>query len=127
MDRFDKKFNEVDYIINTPVHHKQQCLRHINMLKLYQNREEGSKSIFVSANVVEGERGLIEFGLRSTKSEILNNLKGKLDHLSAEEPVQMELLLLEFKKVFHDVSSITTCSYHDVDVGDATPVKQHPY
>ena len=39
----------------------------------------------------------------------------------------MEQLLLEFKKVFNDVPSITTCSYHDVDVGDAAPVKQHPY
>ena len=29
----------------------------------------------------------------------------------------MEQLLLEFKKVFSDVPSITTCSYHDVDVG----------
>ena len=39
----------------------------------------------------------------------------------------MKQLLLEFEKVFSDVPSIATCSYHDVDVGDAAPVKQHPY
>ena len=62
-----------------------------------------------------------------TNSEILNNLKGKLDHLSAEEQVQIKQLLLEFQKVLCDVPSITTCSYHDVDVWDTAPVKQHPY
>ena len=61
------------------------------MLKLYQNRkEEGSKSTLVAVHVVEGERGLIEFGPRLTNSEILNNPKVKLDHLLAEEQVQME-------------------------------------
>ena len=62
-----------------------------------------------------------------TNSEILNNLKGKLNRLSAEEQVQMEQLLLEFKKVSNNVPRITTCNYHDVDVGDAALVKQHPY
>ena len=78
-------------------------------------------------HVVEGEKGLIEFGPKLTNLEILNNLKGKLYHFSAEEQVQMEQLLLEFKKVFRGVPSITTCSYHNVDVGDSTQVKQHLY
>jgi len=29
--------------------------------------------------------------------------------------------------LFPDVPNRTTIAYHDVDVGDATPVKQHPY
>ena len=62
-----------------------------------------------------------------TNSEILNNLKGKLDHLSAEEQVQIKRLLLEFQKVFCDVPSITTCTYHDVDVWDTAPGQHHPY
>ena len=29
--------------------------------------------------------------------------------------------------MFGDVPSVTTCSYHDVDVGKAAPIQQHPY
>jgi len=54
--------------------------------------------------------------------EILDNLNVKLGHL-----IEMELLLLSFKKVFGDIPNRTTCCYHDVNVGDSTPVKQHPY
>jgi len=39
----------------------------------------------------------------------------------------MEHLLLSFKKVFGNMPSRTTCCYHDVDVGDSPPVKQHLY
>ena len=58
----DKKLNEVNYFINTLECCKQQCLCHINMLKLYQNREKGSKNILVATHVVVWERGWIEFG-----------------------------------------------------------------
>ena len=39
----------------------------------------------------------------------------------------MKQLFLKFHRVFSDVPSVTTCSYHDVDVGKATPIRQHPY
>ena len=55
-----RKVNEVDYIIDTPGHRKQQCLCHINMLKLYKRRNNNvtvSKSCAtVTAVHVEGER-----------------------------------------------------------------------
>ena len=54
----DKKLNEVNYIINTPAHHKQQHWCHTNVLKLYQKRKKGLKSTLVAAHVVArgGER-----------------------------------------------------------------------
>ena len=96
------------------------------MLKLYR-RTEIRKGALVATAVVEGERDLIEHSPRLSNSMILKDLTGKLGHLSAEEQGEMEQLLLKFQKVFSDVPSITTCSSHDVDVGEATPVKQHPY
>ena len=35
-------------------------------------------------------------------------------------------LLQEFKHLFSDVPTRTEQIYHDADVGDASPVKQHP-
>ena len=34
---------------------------------------------------------------------------------------------MNIKRFFGDVPTQTTATFHDVDVGDATPIKQHPY
>ena len=59
--------------------------------------------------------------------DVLNNLKDKLHHLSASEQEEMTQLMLQFVELFLDVPGMTECVFHDVDVGDATPIKQHPY
>lgn len=98
------------------------------MLKLYHRRKETPKSCATLATtVIEGEKGTTENGPKLSNSETLGNLKVKLGHLSMEEQTEIKLLLLSFKKVFGDIPSHTTCCYHDTDVGDSTPVKQHPY
>ena len=125
-----RKLNDVDYIINTPGRRKQQRLCHINMLKLYEKRNNDvavSRSCAtVTAVHVEGERDREENGPKLSNSEILNNLHIKLSHLTATEKVEIEQLLKEFQQIFGDVPKRTTCIYHDVDVGEASPIKQHP-
>ena len=126
-----RKVNEVDYIIDTPGRRKQQRLCHINMLKLYKRRNNNntvSKSCATVTTVhVEGERDREKNGPKLSNSEILKNLDTKLSHLTTTEKVEMEQLLKEFQQVFGDVPKRTTCIYHDVDVGEASPIKQHPY
>ena len=126
-----KKLNDVDYIINTPGRRKQQRLCHINMIKLYQRRSHNnpiSKSCAaIATTLVEGERNRAENGPKLSNSEILKNLGTKLNHLTTEEKAEMEQLLKEFKQVFSDVPKCTTCVCHDVKVGEANPIKQHPY
>ena len=125
-----RKLNAVNYIIDTPGRRKQQRLCHINMLKLYKRRNNDvalSKSCAtVAAARVEGERDR-EKGPKLSNSEILKNLDTKLSHLTATEKVEIEQLLKEFQQVFGDMPKRTTCIYHDVDVGEASPIKQHPY
>ena len=126
-----KKLNDVDYIIDTPGRRKQQRLCHINMMKLYQRRSHNdtiSKSCAaIATTLVEGERDRAENGPKFSNSEILKNLGTKLNHLTTEEKAEMEQLLKEFKQVFSDVPKCTTCVCHDVKVGEANPIKQHPY
>jgi len=50
-----------------------------------------------------------------------------MQHLSASRQAQLSLLLNEFIDVFPDVPTQTTVTLHDVEVGDAHPIKQHPY
>jgi len=54
-------------------------------------------------------------------------LKDKLCHLLASEQEEMSQLILQFGQLFPDVPGKTECVFHDVDVGDATHIKQHPY
>ena len=39
----------------------------------------------------------------------------------------MKQLIYEYKHLFPDIPTRTHKIYHDVDVGDTTPIKQHPY
>ena len=47
--------------------------------------------------------------------------------LSYDKQRDLEGLLIGFKHLFPDVPGCTDCVYYDVDVGTATPCKQHPY
>ena len=79
------------------------------------------------AGRVERQRGIEENGPKLSNSKVLENLDAKLSNLTATEKLEIKQLLKEFQQVFSDVSKCTTCTHHDVDVGEATPVKQHPY
>ena len=64
---------------------------------------------------------------RHTNTDVLRNLNSKLSHLLESQHQDLEKLLLEFEHLFPDVSTRTDQIYHDVDVGNADPIKQHPY
>jgi len=40
---------------------------------------------------------------------------------------QLKSLIREFSSIFPDTPGRTQAAYHDVDVGQAQPVKEHPY
>jgi len=54
-------------------------------------------------------------------------MKDKLHHLLVLERDTIIQLILEFTEPFPDVSSRAEFVHHDVDVGKATHIKQHPY
>ena len=64
---------------------------------------------------------------RLNNSDILNNLDSKLGHLNPEERDQLAQLIFDYKHLFPDVPSKTDKIFHDVDIGDSMPIKQHPY
>jgi len=65
--------------------------------------------------------------VRLTNSEWLSQIDQKLSHLQPDQRRQMKQLIEEFACLFPDTPSATHLIQHDVDVGDAKPVKQHPY
>ena len=60
-------------------------------------------------------------------SQILQDLDTKLSHLEPRQQEQMKELIIKYQHVFPDVPKRIYMTSHDVDVGDANPIKQHPY
>lgn len=108
---------------------------HINMLKPYYARdqpEEYVRSVSLVAPVLlnneDEDVGIIPaLGESLQNSNVLNNLQTFLGHLSGYQRESIIKLINNFPSIFSDVPSCTNVLFHDIDVGDAAPVKQHPY
>ncbi|KAL5015543.1 hypothetical protein ScPMuIL_007374, partial [Solemya velum] len=141
----EKKVDDVNYIVQTAGRRKKTQLCHVNMLKKYVDREESktSQPIATLASVpsqsestadickLDLDGGVqdvgLDCGVKLRNSDVLANLDKKLCHLSEKERNELKDLILEYKHLFPDTPGKTDVIYHDVDVGDALPVKQHPY
>uniref|UniRef100_A0A3B3R2R2 Gypsy retrotransposon integrase-like protein 1 n=1 Tax=Paramormyrops kingsleyae TaxID=1676925 RepID=A0A3B3R2R2_9TELE len=139
-----RKVSEVNYFIKTPLRRKPTQLCHVNLLKPYFARESKlagyepgeAKSVCLASvlptfdTVVSEETALSEevFMLgRFKNSEALKNLESTLVHLSPQARVELIALINEFPAIFGDTPTQTHLLEHDIDVGDASPIKQRFY
>ncbi len=60
-------------------------------------------------------------------SEVLLTLPSQLSYLSKEQQQDITKLLESFPSLFNDVPPGTSVIAHDINVGSASPVKQHAY
>ena len=74
----------------------------------------------------EVEEDILDTTIVLKNSDVLWNLKDKQHHLLASEQDTIIKLILEFTELFPDMPGRAECVHHDVDVGRATPIKQHP-
>ena len=102
------------------------------MLKPYHERTKVEQFCSVASSdneTVEELDNLFELSA-STKlsnSDILRQFDAKLTHLQPSQQEDIRELIREYGHLFPDVPSRTTLIAYDVNVGDAQPVKQHPY
>ncbi len=64
---------------------------------------------------------------RLSNSVILKDLDVHLSHLTPNQRKDIVVLMEDSCSLFCDIPSQTTVLQHDIDVGDAQPIKQHPY
>ncbi|XP_066941426.1 uncharacterized protein [Macrobrachium rosenbergii] len=141
-----KKVNNVNFLVETPDRRKPHQLVHINMMKTFHEREkvrpiaalQDCRSDFVSNNAFSDEPNndcfsedrdvyLKDSEWLAGNVEALENLPQMLSHLGKDEQQSLRNLVLKYRDLFSNVPGKTTILQHDVDVGDATPVKQAPY
>ncbi len=86
-------------------------------------------TVGVVANYSMEEDGLMNSAVpvsstRLKNSAILQNLPHFLSHLTDEHSKDLNKLLYAFPTLFSDVPCRTTVCVQNIDVGDATPIKQ---
>ena len=70
---------------------------------------------------------VLEQPTRLKNSDTLANIDSKLIHVSDKQREELKTLVHSYVNLFPDSPNRTTVACHDVDVGDASPIKQHPY
>ncbi|OOY33769.1 hypothetical protein BOV88_13515 [Solemya velum gill symbiont] len=121
-----KKVSDIGYIISTPDRVKKTRFCHINLLKAFAERPQVTPVMFTDSAEFEGADSIVpEPHLKN--SEILKSLDDKLSDLPANQREDIKRLIREFEPIFGDAPTVTNAAELDIDVGDAAPIKQHPY
>ena len=129
------RLSDTDYVISTPERRKKTRVSHVNMLKAYFTREPvtpGIALVVTSSAAPAPEDNFLHRAAdpqtaRLSNSEMLQELPSRLDHLSPGQQQNLLSLVARFPELFGDVPSQTSVLSHDVDVGNARPIKQHAY
>lgn len=135
-----EKLSDTDYTIYTPDRRRKIRVCHINMLKQFVEHGEKpvpSPVLPTVAVVVDAASEAAKDGpavksihspaKRLKNSAILKNLQCFLAHLSKEQSEQIISFIQSYPSLFSDVPGRTSVIQHDIDVGEAPPVKQHSY
>ena len=129
-----KRVGECNYVVSTPERRQKTRLCHINLLKSYVERNsESPVCLIVSAESSEPDGG--EDGpeppepvsARLLNTELLANVSQHLDYLPPEQAQDIVSLIKKHPGLFKDTPGLTNLVSHDVDTGEAAPIKQHPY
>ena len=136
-----KKISDTNYLVRTPGRRKETHVCHERPkpeLVTLNNRlglEGPTHSKDCVGQVAEKEEdtesevrlGNDQQPIKLQNSQILNDLDTKLSHLPSVQRKELAEVITQYREVFPDVPSKTNLIEHDVDVGDSTPIKQHPY
>ena len=147
-----KQTSEVNYIISTPERRKKSQLCHVNLLKPYYSRvvepglangplSEGVQPVALANTVVASppqpvavtereesvtfDQALLYGRLKNT--ETLANLDTLLGHLQQSKRVELAESICRFPGLFGDTPSQTHLVEHDIEVGEAKPIRQRFY
>uniref|UniRef100_A0A674E7Q6 Gypsy retrotransposon integrase-like protein 1 n=1 Tax=Salmo trutta TaxID=8032 RepID=A0A674E7Q6_SALTR len=146
-----RQYTEQNYLVATPERRKAHQLCHINLLKPYYARstetkqwesKEDGKPVLLADTVtsfgssharsvhdeedVPGPDDCVLQG-RLKNSETLDILDNLLNHLPVDERKEMVDLIRKFPELFSDIPTRTNLIEHDIDIGDADPIRQRFY
>ncbi|XP_066982815.1 uncharacterized protein [Macrobrachium rosenbergii] len=131
-----RNLSDVNYEIEAPGSSRKCRIFHINRLKPYVGKcGDPLAIVYEPVSVVvdvppEESDDLVCQVPSDALGENMQNLellKSSLGHLNSNQREEVLNLIYSFSEVFQDAPGRTQVLSHDVDVGDASPVKQSPY
>ncbi|KAL3967153.1 FMS-like tyrosine kinase 1 [Sarotherodon galilaeus] len=142
-----EKLSELNYLIATPDRRKRNQLCHVNLLKPYHVRPlsvglsgslispSTSSPALTACTMAQSVCGGEDVAApddpvllgRLKNSETLQNLEVLLGHLPTDKRAELSELIKSYPTLFRDTPSKTTLIEHDIDVGDAKPIRQRFY
>ncbi|KAJ8353232.1 hypothetical protein SKAU_G00207990 [Synaphobranchus kaupii] len=127
-----RKVGACNYVISTPERRQKTRLCHINLLKLYVERDTANPvgCIVVVPSDREREEGFLApepVGARLDNSRACEQLQEQLKHLLKAQAQDVMALVAAHPSLFRDRPGLTSLVEHDVDTGGVMPMKQHPY
>ncbi|KAL2089275.1 hypothetical protein ACEWY4_013963 [Coilia grayii] len=134
-----KQVGEHNYVLNTPDRRRSTQLCHVNLLKKYHERAHCNTVCNVVKLPAECDgvpvetESLMEVDCRGPISARLQNSAALADlgnlvkHLTPGQQQDMKTLVQSHVALFGDRPGRTSLAVHDVETGNAPPIKQHPY
>uniref|UniRef100_A0A3B5QLU2 Gypsy retrotransposon integrase-like protein 1 n=1 Tax=Xiphophorus maculatus TaxID=8083 RepID=A0A3B5QLU2_XIPMA len=137
-----KQLSDQNYLIATPERRKKQQTVHVNLLKPYHVRDntvlvDDIHPVCISETVTSAGGEWNGDGLpvpdsamltgRLINSEVLKNLDTMLNYLPETQCFELVQLIKSYSDLFADIPSCTHLIEHDIEVGDAQPIKQQFY
>ncbi|XP_068209164.1 uncharacterized protein [Palaemon carinicauda] len=134
--RILRKLSEVNYEIEAPSTRRKCRVFHINRLKSYSYGSVEPKRVPLESVATildyvdyfeEDELCPVSADALNTNFQSLELLESGLKHLEAPQRENILNLIMLFPNSWQDSPGRTSPLEHDVDIGDALPVKQSPY
>ena len=133
-----KKVSDLNYVISTPERRQKTRLCHVNLLKRYVERDTPAQVVLVTQGGLaeveveeDGEEDEVPpvepVSARLKNSSAMADLRAQLSYLSSQQVEDVVQLVGEHMALFQDTPGLTQLVTHDVDTGNAPPIKQHPY
>lgn len=128
----EKRVGDGNYVVSTPDRRTKSRLCDVNLLKPYLERSEQPVIpvvCFASERPeVPNDMATVEpVGAHLGNSKALRNFAEVIGHLTQSQQNEISDIIQEFADLFKDTPGRTTVAIHDVETGDAVPIKQHPY
>lgn len=133
-----RQLSDTNYVVSTADWRRETRICHVNILKPHHSRDMGAEPPHAVASASQkscdaltgmlgasGDHPTAHHGTRLFNSEMLTKLPEHVSHLEHSQCCDV-LHLEQFSCLFSDVPTGTTVIEHDIDVGSAGPVKQHP-
>lgn len=132
--RVVRKVSDTTYVVATPDRRRPQRLCHINTMKPYYVTTSATPSVPVCAVVSDEDQeevidhlNMSSVGVWSVNPKVKVKLGEQLNHLPTDTRTDISLLLNKYPLVIRDRPGRTNKVVHDIDVGDARPIKQPQY